>query len=151
MASKLVGEAGGPDVDVAVPAPYPSDHRGVLVRHTAAGRALLADALTAMADIEYGYEQLIGPAPAPPRPPMPQRQVYVAPPYPAPVPYPIAAPVHVPARGLVAIPILIGVLALIGGIVGWQLYKKLTNNTVVAYFPNTLALYSGDRVQIMGV
>src|ERR1700761_1565574 len=43
------------------------------------------------------------------------------------------------------------VLALIGGIVGWQLYKKLTNNTVVAYFPDTLALYPGDKVQIMGV
>jgi endonuclease/exonuclease/phosphatase family metal-dependent hydrolase len=28
--SRLVGEAGGPDVDVAVPAPYPSDHRGVV-------------------------------------------------------------------------------------------------------------------------
>ena len=37
------------------------------------------------------------------------------------------------------------------GIVGWQLYKKLTNNTVVAYFPQTLALYPGDKVQIMGV
>ena len=37
------------------------------------------------------------------------------------------------------------------GIVGWQLYKKLTNNTVVAYFPDTLALYPGDKVQIMGV
>ncbi len=42
--------------------PDPGDHRGVLVRHTPAGRALLADALTAMADIEAGYEQLIGPA-----------------------------------------------------------------------------------------
>src|SRR6201996_7894404 len=43
------------------------------------------------------------------------------------------------------------VLALIAGIVGWQLYKKLTYNTVVAYFPDTLALYPGDKVQIMGV
>jgi phospholipid/cholesterol/gamma-HCH transport system substrate-binding protein len=43
------------------------------------------------------------------------------------------------------------VLALIAGIVGWQLYKKLTYNTVVAYFPQTLALYPGDKVQIMGV
>jgi DNA-binding MarR family transcriptional regulator len=42
--------------------PDPGDHRGVLVRHTQAGRALLADALAAMADIEAGYEQLIGPA-----------------------------------------------------------------------------------------
>jgi DNA-binding MarR family transcriptional regulator len=43
-------------------APDPGDHRGVLVRHTPAGRTLLADALKAMADIEAGYEQLIGPA-----------------------------------------------------------------------------------------
>ena len=28
--SRLVGEAGGPDVQVPVPAPYPSDHRGVV-------------------------------------------------------------------------------------------------------------------------
>ncbi len=46
---------------------------------------------------------------------------------------------------------LVVVLALIAGIVGWQLYKKLTTNTVVAYFPDTLALYAGDKVQIMGV
>ncbi len=43
------------------------------------------------------------------------------------------------------------VLAIIAAIIGWQLYKKLTNNTVVAYFPQTLALYPGDKVQIMGV
>ena len=35
--------------------------------------------------------------------------------------------------------------------VGWQIYKKLTTNTVVAYFPQALALYPGDKVQIMGV
>ena len=34
---------------------------------------------------------------------------------------------------------------------GFQLYKKLTNNTVVAYFPVANALYTGDRVEIMGV
>jgi hypothetical protein len=28
--SKIVGEVGGPDVGVSVPAPYPSDHRGVV-------------------------------------------------------------------------------------------------------------------------
>jgi phospholipid/cholesterol/gamma-HCH transport system substrate-binding protein len=55
------------------------------------------------------------------------------------------------SRAAVIIGSVVVVLALIGGIVGLQLYKKLTNNTVVAYFPNTLALYSGDRVQIMGV
>src|SRR6476659_1354309 len=31
------------------------------------------------------------------------------------------------------------------------MYKKLTTNTVVAYFPDTLALYPGDKIQIMGV
>ncbi len=40
----------------------PAHHRRVLVRHTPAWRALLADALDAMADIEAGYEHLIGPA-----------------------------------------------------------------------------------------
>ncbi len=54
-------------------------------------------------------------------------------------------------RASVIIGSLVVVLALVAGIVGWQLYRKLTTNTVVAYFPNTLALYSGDRVQIMGV
>ena len=54
-------------------------------------------------------------------------------------------------RASVIIGSLVVVLALVAGIVGWQLYKKLTTNTVVAYFPNTLALYAGDKVQIMGV
>src|SRR5271163_3613964 len=43
------------------------------------------------------------------------------------------------------------VLAIVGGLVGWNVYMRLTTNTVVAYFPDTLALYAGDRVQIMGV
>lgn len=34
---------------------------------------------------------------------------------------------------------------------GWQLYQKLTNNTVVAYFSEANALYAGDKVKIMGV
>jgi DNA-binding MarR family transcriptional regulator len=38
----------------------PTDGRGTIVRHTAAGRALLADALQSMSDIEAGYEALIG-------------------------------------------------------------------------------------------
>ena len=41
--------------------------------------------------------------------------------------------------------------ALIAAVVGAQLYKKLTNNTVVAYFPETNALYAGDKVVIMGI
>jgi DNA-binding MarR family transcriptional regulator len=42
--------------------PDPDDGRGVIVRHTAAGRRLLTDALQAMADIEAGYETVIGPS-----------------------------------------------------------------------------------------
>ncbi len=55
------------------------------------------------------------------------------------------------SRTAVIVGALVVVLALVAGIVGWQLYKKLTYNTVVAYFPQTLALYPGDKVQIMGV
>jgi phospholipid/cholesterol/gamma-HCH transport system substrate-binding protein len=55
------------------------------------------------------------------------------------------------SRASVIIGTLVVILALVAGIVGWNLYKKLTTNTVVAYFPDTLALYAGDRVQIMGV
>lgn len=43
------------------------------------------------------------------------------------------------------------VLAVIAALVGYNLYKKATTTTVVAYFPETTALYAGDRVQIMGV
>lgn len=43
------------------------------------------------------------------------------------------------------------VLAMLAVVVGVQLYRKLTNTTVVAYFSETLALYPGDKVQIMGV
>jgi phospholipid/cholesterol/gamma-HCH transport system substrate-binding protein len=46
---------------------------------------------------------------------------------------------------------LVVVLALVVGFLGWQFYRKLANNTVVAYFPAANALYSGDKVQIMGV
>jgi phospholipid/cholesterol/gamma-HCH transport system substrate-binding protein len=55
------------------------------------------------------------------------------------------------SRGTAIIGSAVVVLAIIAGIVGWQLYKKLTNNTVVAYFPEALSLYAGDKVQIMGV
>ena len=46
---------------------------------------------------------------------------------------------------------VVAVLAIVGTVAGWHLYKKLTNNTVVAYFSQTLALYPGDQVQILGV
>ena len=40
--------------------PDPDDKRAVLVRHTAAGRRLLNDALESMAEIEGEYEALVG-------------------------------------------------------------------------------------------
>lgn len=55
------------------------------------------------------------------------------------------------SRATVIIGTLVVVLALVAGLVGWNLYKKLTTNTVVAYFPETLALYPGDKITIMGV
>jgi phospholipid/cholesterol/gamma-HCH transport system substrate-binding protein len=54
-------------------------------------------------------------------------------------------------RASVIIGSLVIVLALVVAFVGWRLYQKLTNNTVVAYFPEANALYKGDKVQIMGV
>ncbi len=55
------------------------------------------------------------------------------------------------SRAAVVIGSVIVVLAIVGAIIGWNVYKKLTNNTIVAYFPEALALYPGDKVQIMGV
>jgi phospholipid/cholesterol/gamma-HCH transport system substrate-binding protein len=37
------------------------------------------------------------------------------------------------------------VLAIVGGLIGWNVYTRLTTNSVVAYFPETLALYPGDQ------
>ena len=54
-------------------------------------------------------------------------------------------------RAKVIIGSLAVVVALLIGFVGWRLYQALTNNTVVAFFPEANALYSGDRVQIMGI
>lgn len=51
--------------------------------------------------------------------------------------------------------VIVGSLAAIFAVVtagaGMQLYARLTTTTIVAYFPEVLALYPGDRVQIMGV
>lgn len=55
------------------------------------------------------------------------------------------------SRGAAIIGAIIIAVALIGGLIGWNLYKNLTTKTVVAYFTQTLALYPGDKVQIMGV
>src|SRR5271170_7917997 len=55
------------------------------------------------------------------------------------------------SRAAVIIGSLVGAGGLVAAFVGWQLYQKLTNNTVIAYFPGANALYAGDKVQIMGV
>jgi phospholipid/cholesterol/gamma-HCH transport system substrate-binding protein len=55
------------------------------------------------------------------------------------------------SRASVIIGSLVVVLAVVAFFVGRELYQKLTNNTVVAYFPETNGLYAGDKVQIMGV
>jgi phospholipid/cholesterol/gamma-HCH transport system substrate-binding protein len=55
------------------------------------------------------------------------------------------------SRASVIIGTVVVVLAIVSGLIGWNVYKNLTTNTVVAYFPDTLALYPGDKVQIMGV
>jgi phospholipid/cholesterol/gamma-HCH transport system substrate-binding protein len=55
------------------------------------------------------------------------------------------------ARTTVILGSLVIVVALAVGFVGLRLYQKLTNNTVVAYFPTANALYPGDKVQIMGL
>ena len=55
------------------------------------------------------------------------------------------------SRGSVAVAALVVVLAVVAALVGYNLYKKATTTNVVAYFSDTLALYPGDRVQIMGV
>ncbi len=54
------------------------------------------------------------------------------------------------SRGAMIIGTVIIVLALVAALVGWRLYQKLANNTVIAYFPATNAFYAGDKVQIMG-
>ncbi len=54
-------------------------------------------------------------------------------------------------RTSVIIGSVVVVAAIVAGYFGWQLYQKLTNNTVVAYFPAANALYAGDKVQIMGL
>ena len=55
------------------------------------------------------------------------------------------------SRASLIIGALVLVAAIVLGFLGLQLYKKLTTNTVVAYFPVANALYSGDKVEIMGV
>jgi phospholipid/cholesterol/gamma-HCH transport system substrate-binding protein len=55
------------------------------------------------------------------------------------------------SRTAVILGTLLVVAALVAGFVGFQLYRTMINNTVVAYFPEANALYAGDEVRIMGV
>ena len=55
------------------------------------------------------------------------------------------------SRASVIVGAILVILAILAAFLGWHLYKRLTTNTVVAEFPQTLALYPGDKVQIMGV
>src|SRR6476620_9401376 len=55
------------------------------------------------------------------------------------------------SRAAVIIGIIVVILGIVAAFIGWNIYKRLTTNTVVAYFTQTLALYPGDKVQLMGV
>jgi phospholipid/cholesterol/gamma-HCH transport system substrate-binding protein len=55
------------------------------------------------------------------------------------------------SRRAVIIGSLVVVLALVAVAFGAQLYRKQTSTTGVAYFSETLGVYPGDKVQIMGV
>jgi phospholipid/cholesterol/gamma-HCH transport system substrate-binding protein len=55
------------------------------------------------------------------------------------------------SRAAVIIGIIVVILVIAAAFIGWNVYKRVTTNTVVAYFSQTLALYPGDKVQIMGV
>ena len=47
--------------------------------------------------------------------------------------------------------VVVVVALIVAGVVGWQVYKKLTTNMATAYFTDALSLYPGDQVQIMGI
>ncbi|MDT5259643.1 MAG: phospholipid/cholesterol/gamma-HCH transport system substrate-binding protein [Mycobacterium sp.] len=55
------------------------------------------------------------------------------------------------SRAAVVLGTAVAIVGLTIGVVGYQLHKKLTTTTAVAYFPEALALYSGDKVEIMGI
>jgi phospholipid/cholesterol/gamma-HCH transport system substrate-binding protein len=55
------------------------------------------------------------------------------------------------SRAGVIIGTLVIALALVAAFVGYRLYVRATTTSVSAYFSDALAVYPGDRVQIMGV
>src|SRR5262249_14672141 len=61
--------------------------------------------------------------------------------------------IHLPkvSRRAMLVGAMVVVLAMVALVVSVQLYRKLTNTSAVAYFSSTLALYPGDKVEIMGV
>ncbi|MEH3140664.1 MAG: MCE family protein [Mycobacterium kyogaense] len=57
-------------------------------------------------------------------------------------------------RGVAVVVAVVAVLALLvslAGYAGYRAYRSLTTTTVTAYFPETVGLYPGDRVLVMGV
>ena len=62
-----------------------------------------------------------------------------------------SAGLHQLSRKSVIVAVSALVLALATAYAGWQLYRTLTTNTIVAYFAQANALYPGDEVAIMGV
>jgi len=55
------------------------------------------------------------------------------------------------SRAALVIGTVVLIAAIVAAFLGWKAYQRLTTNTVTAYFSQTLALYPGDKVQIMGV
>src|SRR5882757_1384401 len=55
------------------------------------------------------------------------------------------------SRATVIIGAFVVAIAVVAAYLGWTLFQKLTNNTVVAYLSEANALYAGDKVQIMGL
>jgi phospholipid/cholesterol/gamma-HCH transport system substrate-binding protein len=55
------------------------------------------------------------------------------------------------SRAGVVITTVVALLAALAAFVGYRMYQKATQTNVSALFDNTLAVYPGDRVQIMGV
>lgn len=55
------------------------------------------------------------------------------------------------SRATLIVGTIVVIVALLAGTAGWWLYRDVTTKTVTAEFPQTLALYPGDKVQIMGV
>jgi phospholipid/cholesterol/gamma-HCH transport system substrate-binding protein len=60
---------------------------------------------------------------------------------------------HLPQvpRRVIFISALVVILGIVGAFAGRQLYRNLTTISGVAYFSEAIALYPGDKVEIMGV